>query len=180
MNHGEVTKLFRANRNRTSVKGRNRWTECNPKDGWTLKDSFMKSEIGPNTTVHMGDILNLSKEKNFKVMIYVGDRDFQVNWMGLEKVVSELNWYGRSDFYEDNAGVYVPWSYRDYETGRRLEGGGMIQYDMFTFLKVKGAGLQVHREKPNLMSDLLKQWISNPYGQLSGSGNRHSFDFITQ
>lgn len=76
MNQAEVLKLFRANRNRTSVRGHWRWTECNPWDGWTLKDNFMKSEIGPNTTVHMGDMLNLSKEKKFKVMVYVGDKDF--------------------------------------------------------------------------------------------------------
>lgn len=176
MNQAEVLKLFRANRNRTSVRGHWRWTECNPRDGWTIKDEFMKSEIGTNTTVQMGDLLNLSKDKQLKVMIYVGENDFAVNWMGLEKVISELEWYGKADFNEDQAGQFVPWSFRNATTGRKSQGGDMIQYDYFTYLKVKNSGLQVHREKPELMTDLLKQWIANPYGSLDGSKNRHSFD----
>lgn len=54
MNNAEVKKLFRANTNRTnSVRGNWRWTECNKYDGWTIKDEFMNSEIGPNSTVHI-------------------------------------------------------------------------------------------------------------------------------
>ena len=36
----------------------------------------MQSEIGPNTTEHLTDVLKISKEKQLKVLIYVGEQDF--------------------------------------------------------------------------------------------------------
>jgi len=118
MNHGEIVKLFRANRNRISVqnRGRWRWSDCNAWDGWTIKDELMKSEIGPNTTVHISHLLDLSKDKKLKVLIYNGEQDFQVNWKGLEKVITELDWYGKADFNEDTggSGSYIPWTYKNY------------------------------------------------------------------
>lgn len=158
MNQAEVVKLFRANRKRSSgMWSRWRWTECNPTDGWNIKDQFMESEIGPNTTVHMGDILNLSLEKKLKVLIYNGEYDFKVNWMGLDKVISELEWYGQADYNEESGqSKWVPWTFKNATSGRKSQGGDMIQYDYFTFLKVYGAGLKVHRERPELMTDMLQ------------------------
>lgn len=39
-----------------------------------------------------------------------------MNWMGVEKVISELDWYGNVEFNEDNAGVFKPWNYENYST----------------------------------------------------------------
>lgn len=147
MNNAEVVKLFKANRERKgSVRGKWKWSECNIWDGQKIKDGLMKSEIGPNTTVHLSDILKMSQDKKLKVLIYVGDQDFRVNWMGLEKVVSEIEWYGRAFFNEENALNYVPWTFNNATTGKDQNGGGMIISDNLTFLKVQGAGLKVHRE----------------------------------
>jgi len=76
--------------------------------------------------------------------------------MGLEKVVSELEWYGRAYFNEENALNYIPWRFNNVTSGRDEDGGGMLVSDNLTFLKVKGAGLQVHRVKPELMNALLQ------------------------
>lgn len=76
--------------------------------------------------------------------------------MGLEKVVSELDWYGKAYFNEENAHHYVPWKFVNATSGNIEEGGGKLFTDYLTFLKVKGAGLKVHIEKPELMNDLLK------------------------
>ena len=87
--------------------------------------------------------------------------------MGLEKVVSELEWYGSAEFNEESALNFLPWTFKNVTNGQTLNGGGMLYSDYMTFLKIKGTGMRVHREKPELMIDLLKQWIGNYYGQLN-------------
>lgn len=164
MNQAEVLKLFKVNTDRNgSVRWTWKWTDCNPWQGFEIKDSFLDSEIG-TTTEHLQDILNMSKDKRLKVLIYAGENDFQVNWMGLDKVIAELNWYGQTQYNEDSAGFFIPWAYTNVTNGATQEGGGFIAMDYFTFLKVKDAGLQVHRERPELMIALLKQWMADPMG----------------
>lgn len=112
MNQPEVIKLFQANRDRTGSVRRWRWTECNKWDGWTIKDKLMETQIFPNSSVHWDNMLNLSKEKNFKVLVYVGENDFQMNYLGIEKVIQNLNWEGLAQFNEENPdGTYVGWKF---------------------------------------------------------------------
>ena len=129
----------------------------------------MQTQIHPNASVHTAHMLDLAREKNFKVLFYVGDLDYQMNWMGLEKVIQNLDWEGRVQYNEDNDGKYTPWTFMNYTTGRDQLGGDFQELDTFTFLKIKNAGLQVQREKPELMVDLLKQFIIDPKGNLRGN-----------
>lgn len=169
MNNPEVLKLFRVNRNRTGSVRNWRWTECNKWDGWTIKDKLMETQIHPNTSVHMQHMLDLSKEKGFKVLVYVGENDFQMNWFGLEKVLHNLDWSGKAQFNEDNDDKYVEWDFTNQTTGGQDKGGYFQELDKFTFLKIDNAGLKVHQERPALMVDLLLQWINDPNGHLRGN-----------
>ncbi|XP_038687601.1 serine carboxypeptidase-like [Tripterygium wilfordii] len=40
----------------------------------------------------------LEERRGIKVLIYVGDQDLVNNWIGIEKCVSEMNWYGKEEF----------------------------------------------------------------------------------
>lgn len=71
--------------------------------------------------------------------------------------------------FERNNGAYTEWTYRNLTSGKTQRGGEMLYKDQFTFLKIEGAGLKVYNEKPELMLDLLKQWMGNSLGQLNGA-----------
>lgn len=137
MNQKEVIKLFNVNPNKTnSLQGNWRWTECNKWDGFKIKDHFLQTEILPNTTFHMQRMLQQSKEKHLKVMIYVGDLDYRVNWMGLESVVDQLVWYGETELNEDSSHNYKDWNYWNPTLGRTERGGGYFDMDNFTFIRI--------------------------------------------
>jgi len=69
--------------------------------------------------------------------------------------VSELEWYGSATFNEGSALNFIPWDFKNVTSGRTENGGGMLYSDNLTFLKVRGAGLKVHKEKPELMTAML-------------------------
>lgn len=45
----------------------------------------------------------------------------------------------------------------------------MRTHEKLTYVRVHGTGLYIYKEKPELMTDLLKQWLSNDDGQLDGA-----------
>ena len=68
----------------------------------------------------------------------------------------------------------MPWHFENYTTGRKEEGAGVLELDKFSFVKVKGAGLRAHMDKPELMTSMLKEWIGNKDGQLKVDRSRSS------
>ena len=55
-----------------------------------------------DTKLVLKDILNFINNKDLKVLIYNGVNDYTVNYMGLEKVIQNIEWYGQTDFAENN------------------------------------------------------------------------------
>jgi len=51
----------------------------------------------------------LDDNKDLKVLIYNGENDFQINYIGLEKVIKNINWKGNSQMFERNNGAYNEW-----------------------------------------------------------------------
>jgi hypothetical protein len=64
------------------------------------------------------------------------------------------------------------WYFANSTSGvERVAGGDMRTFEKLTYVRVHGTGLFIYKEKPELMTDLLKQWIDDDEGQLRGAFN---------
>ena len=85
--------------------------------------------------------------RDVKVLIMQGDLDYYINYFGSEKVIKDLNWYGKKQLQSAMTDL-SEWS-----------GGLKASVDNFTYLRVKDSGLKIYQEKPELMYKTLKEWI---------------------
>jgi len=117
MQQPEVLKLFRVDNYKPgSSWGNWRWTGCNMADGWKLKSTYQSTELDANTKEQFAEMLN--DNKDLKVLIYNGEYDFQINYIGLEKVIKDINWKGNSQMFERSNGAYTEWTYRNLTSGK--------------------------------------------------------------
>ena len=108
MQQPEVLKLFRVDTYKPgSSWGNWRWTNCNLADGWRLKSVYQSTENDKDTVQQFEEMLD--DNKDLKVLIYNGENDFQINYIGLEKVIKNINWKGNSQMFERNNGAYNEW-----------------------------------------------------------------------
>jgi hypothetical protein len=90
--------------------------------------------------------------------------------MGTEKVIENFEWYGSEAFQNYNGGHFKRWHFANTTSGEeKVPGGDMRVHDRLTYMRLHNTGIYVYKEKPELMTDLLKQWIANDEGQLKGS-----------
>ena len=97
------------------------------------------------------------------MFILNGDLDFKINWMGTDVLAKSFKWYGQKDFSEAKPHDF---KWTDVRNGKVHMGGEMLVKDKLTFLKAFNTGLDVHDEKPEMLYDLLKRWMSNSEGQV--------------
>jgi hypothetical protein len=45
--------------------------------------------------------------------VFNGDSDYFVNWIGTEKLLKQLNWYGNEEFNYFNGGNFKKWHYHN-------------------------------------------------------------------
>jgi carboxypeptidase C (cathepsin A) len=99
-----------------------------------------------------------------------GQLDYQANYFGVEKLVDSFDWYGKDKFNGYNNNELKRWYFANSTSGQDHEAGGdMRTYEKLTYVRVHNTGLNIYKEKPELMTDLLKQWMGNDEGQLNGA-----------
>jgi cathepsin A (carboxypeptidase C) len=93
-------------------------------------------------------------EQDVPVLVYAGDKDFICNWLGNEAWSLELEWSGGSEF----AGTELePWTVGGHEAGQ------VRNYDIFTFLRVYGAGHMVPFNQPENSLAMLNSWLDGDF-----------------
>lgn len=143
------------------------WTDCNMYDGYNMRKNFnYTSDNFPELKFSRGAVnvvSDLLDQKDLKIMIFNGDLDFKINWMGTDVLAKNFNWYGKADFANSKPKDF---KWTDVRNGKVHMGGEMLVKDKFTFLKGFNTGLDVHEEKPEMLYDLLRRWIKNEDGQV--------------
>ena len=143
------------------------WSDCDIWAGYKIRSKFNDtSENYPQLKFTSGAvnlIADILERKQVKVFILNGDLDFKINWMGTDLLAKSFTWYGQKDFTESEPHDF---KWTDMRNGREHMGGEMLIKDKFTFLKAFNTGLDVHDEKPEMLYDVLKRWISNSEGQV--------------
>jgi hypothetical protein len=87
---------------------------------------------------YMEKLLN---RMDVKVLIYNGDLDYRENYIGIERTIAkDLNWSKKDKMVFDDELQLSSWMYTNYR-GQSAIGGEIANYDNFTYLRVKNAGL---------------------------------------
>lgn len=92
-------------------------------------------------------------ENGIRVLVYAGDADFIVNWMGCKAWTLALEWKHRDKF---NQLQDVDWT----PTGMTKAAGKIRSTDGFTFLQVFEAGHMVPMNQPEVSLKMLEEFIS--------------------
>jgi carboxypeptidase C (cathepsin A) len=87
-----------------------------------------------------------TNEKKLKILVYNGDADFIVNFLGSE------NWLGAMNLKQLQA--WSKWSGSDTQVA-----GYFVRYDGMAFATVKGAGHMVPKDRPQHALDLITAYI---------------------
>ncbi|XP_047340252.1 serine carboxypeptidase-like, partial [Impatiens glandulifera] len=88
-------------------------------------------------------------ENGIKVLIYAGERDLIVNWLGIYRWVTEMNWSGKRQFNNKDIVAYV--------VDHAMK-GDLKEYGPLTFLKVHDAGHMVPMDQPKVALKMLERW----------------------
>ncbi|XP_047340251.1 serine carboxypeptidase-like [Impatiens glandulifera] len=105
-----------------------------------LKNDWMR-----NYAVEIPPLL----EDGIKVLIYAGEFDLMVNWLGIYRWVTEMNWSGQTKFNNKNFDSYV------VDLAKK---GELKEYGLLTFLKVHNSGHMVPMDQPKAALKMLKRW----------------------
>lgn len=109
-------------------------------------------------------------DREIKVLIMNGQLDYSTNYFGTEKLVDSFEWYGKEKFNAYNGNELKRWFFTNTTSGEEnVPGGDMRTFEKLTYVRVHGTGLFIYKEKPELMTDMLKQWIGDDEGQLKGA-----------
>ncbi|XP_047340255.1 serine carboxypeptidase-like [Impatiens glandulifera] len=88
-------------------------------------------------------------EDGIKVLIYAGEYDLIVNWIGIYRWVTEMNWSGQRTFNDKDLVSYVV----DHAMKGELK-----EYGPLTFLKVHDSGHMVPMDQPKAALKMLERW----------------------
>merc|ERR1712232_1397857 len=88
------------------------------------------------------------------VLVYFGDQDFIVNWMGGQKWTNAFEWPGKAGF---NAAPNMTY------TVDGTDAGSYKTYKGFTFMKITGAGHLVPMDKPKVALDFLTKLLGKGF-----------------
>merc|ERR1712226_225663 len=113
------------------------WETCNGPVG----EALSKNDARTNAAPKLEDTLNAG----LKVWIYHGDLDFICNWIGGEKAIGDIDWYGRNEFVKTK---YVNAGY-----------GLKKQYKNLRFIKFSNSGHMVPLDQPENAFKMLKEFV---------------------
>ena len=152
------------------------WSDCNTWDGILIHNQYNETvsfdedgnELIGNAKIQTKPADVFSKildDRELKVLIMNGQLDYHTNYFGVEKLVDSFEWYGKEQFNAYNDNELKRWYFTNATSGEEnVAGGDMRTFEKLTYVRVHGTGLYVYKEKPELMTDLLMQWISDDEG----------------
>ncbi|CAG8768080.1 36963_t:CDS:2, partial [Racocetra persica] len=96
-------------------------------------------------------------ESKIRVLIYAGDVDYLLNWLGNKAWVKELGWSGKKGF---NEAKVTPWITKKtiYDPARHA--GDVKTYKELTFLRIFEAGHMPPYDQRSACQDFFKRWLS--------------------
>ena len=103
-----------------------KWTSCDGKVGAAMAQNDWRMNAGPKLTYLL--------DSRVKVLVYHGDLDMIVNWVGGEKALSEVEWSGQTQFAKT--------SWKNVGYGLRR------QWQNVSFIKFSNAGHFVPMDQP--------------------------------
>ncbi|QRV72368.1 Serine carboxypeptidase [Ceratobasidium sp. AG-Ba] len=126
------------------------WTEC----VGTVSQSFYTKTSPPSVTLLPGLL-----ERGVKVMLFSGDQDFICNYMGTEKLISDLKWSGNTGM--GNA-TTLGWKVNGTDAGWWQESRNL------TYVKVAGASHMVPYDVPVVAHDMILRFMDVDFKLLGG------------
>lgn len=114
-----------------------KWSECNSEVGAAMAESDWRKNAAPM----LEDTLNAG----LKVWIYHGDLDMICNWVGGEKMIDGVEWYGQNEFAKKS---FVNAGY-----------GLKRQWENLRFIKFSNAGHMVPMDQPEQAFRMLKEFL---------------------
>ncbi|KAI9330425.1 peptidase S10, serine carboxypeptidase [Obelidium mucronatum] len=111
-----------------------------------------------------------------KVVLYEGDRDLLVNFIGMEQAIGNMTWAGQKGFSVNKTGV--PWTVNGSTAGVIWNERGL------SYIRVTGAGHMVPTDQPLRAAAVLSHLLSEPVpavrsGTVSNAPLLFSFSFIS-
>jgi carboxypeptidase C (cathepsin A) len=167
MNQEDFVEKFGANTTYTDMQNWI-WTDCNLWDGVEQINQYNYSVSMGEDGSYIEDIAKIQtkpskvfskilNDRELKVLIMNGQLDFHTNYFGVEKLVDSFDWYGKEQFNAYNGNELKRWYFKNATSGdQKVPGGDMRTFEKLTYLRVHGTGLNIQREKPELMTDLMK------------------------
>lgn len=117
-----------------------KWSNCNG----TVGDHMAKFDWAKNAAPQLVDLLN----NDVKVLMYHGDLDFICNWVGGEKAIDGVEWYGQHTWKQ------AAWKNKGYGLHRKFRS--------LEFIKFSNAGHMVPMDQPAHALEMMAEFISSP------------------
>lgn len=92
-------------------------------------------------------------DANLQVLVYAGDADYSVNWVGNERWTKKVEWSGTEQFA---SAPLVPWG----------DAGEIRKFKNLAFARVYGGGHMLPHDQPESSLDLFNWWISGAESDL--------------
>jgi len=117
-----------------------KWEDCNTETG----NAMAKFDSRMNAAPMLVDLLN----NNVKVLLYHGELDFICNWVGGEKAIDGVEWYGQGEWMKTSG----KWENIGY--------GLMRKWNSLSFVKFSNAGHMVPMDQPENALKMMDQFIN--------------------
>jgi len=106
-----------------------------------------------------GDVAEMLNSGEVRVMIYAGDLDFIVNWIGNQAWTKDLTWAQKAAF---NAAPNRQYSLKNGQPAADIRSvAGSTFASQFSFIRVFNGGHMVPMDQPEAIFEILTTWVQN-------------------
>lgn len=123
---------------------KNKWSSCN-------REVEIKLVFAGDWMLTFKDAIKSLLEKGVPVLIYHGENDFIVNWLGGQAWTNALPWSGSLGFRTAKNTTYVV---------DGAEAGTFKSFKGLTFMKLAGSGHLVPMDKPKAALDMVQKFMA--------------------
>jgi len=120
-----------------------KWEMCNMNVHMHLSHEWMRN-FSPD--------FNSLMENGVRVLLYAGDMDFSVNYLGVKALAKSIKWWGRPEFLASDD---LLWTHNGNKAGL------IRQFGPLTFVQVHKAGHMVPMDRPDVALAMMSDFISH-------------------